>query len=370
MRRPAHLLLCAALLAASAIANAQTTADDPLLQAPAAEQSNESNWTWSGDAVVRGERTTDIPGVRPSSDLDRVRSRVRIGGLWTARPDLEIGGAIKLALGSDANRENRINNDNEHSDGAALDQLFVRWRPGENTSLLFGKTPLPLELSPLVWDRDLRPAGVSIDHSVAFGDFNRLQFTAGAFAGEQLYHDDSRIAAGQIAWRWHEGAPSNGAVLLSLLDFQDLDALARNGLGRTNLRNAAGFVSDFRLLDLQLVGRHELGGWPFEARLDLVRNLGADADQDGARLSLVAGDRRRAQMWEFGFAWQRQQRDAVLAAFTEDDWWFHSFSRGAMPWLGYGLTDHFSVRLAGFRERRDGIANHTQRVLLDLEARW
>jgi hypothetical protein len=159
-------------------------------------------------------------------------------------------------------------------------------------------------------------------------------------------------------------------VLLSLLDFQDLDALARNGLGRTNLRDANGFVSDFRLLDLQLVARHEVGGWPFEARLDLVRNLGADANRNAARLSLVAGDRRRARSWEFGFALQRQQRDAVLAAFTEDDWWFHSFAHGAMPWLGYGLTDSLSLRLAGFREQRDGVAGHTQRVLLDVEARW
>jgi hypothetical protein len=359
-------LSCTLALLLPALASAQ---DDPLLQATQ-ESSPPSTLTFDGEALLRIERTTNIPGARPSPDLDRERSRMRAGVTWTPNASVEVRGALKGALGSDANRDNVINNDNEHSNGIALDQLFVRWHPGESTSLLFGKSALPLELSPLVWDGDLRPAGISIDHSIAFGDFNRLQLSVGMFAGEHLYHDDSRIAAGQAAWRWHEGAPTNVAVLVSLLDFRDLDALARNGLGRTNLRDANGFVSDFRLLDLQLVGRHEWGGWPFEARLDLVRNLGADNDADGARFSVVAGDRRRAQSWEFGFALQRQQRDAVLAAFTEDDWWFHSFAHGAMPWLGYGLNDNFALRLAGFREQRDGIAGHTRRVVLDFEARW
>jgi len=285
-------LSCTLALLLPSLASAQ---DDPLLQGTSELAAPASTLTFDGEALLRIERTTNIPGARPSPDLDRERSRVRVGMTWTPNGAVEVRGALKGALGSDANRDNVINNDNERSNGIALDQLFLRWHPGESTSLLFGKSALPLELSPLVWDRDLRPAGVSIDHSVALGDFSRLQFTAGAFAGDHLYHDDSRIAAGQVAWRWHEGAPTNGAVLLSLLDFDDLGTLARNGLGRTNLRNANGYVSDYRLLDLQLVGRHQFGGWPFEARLDLVRNLGADNDADAARFSVVAGGRPRAR---------------------------------------------------------------------------
>jgi len=32
---------------------------------------------------------------------------------------------------------------------------------------------------------------------------------------------------------------------------------------------------------------------------------------------------------------QRIQRDAAMAAFNSDDWWFHSFMHGYMPWIGY-----------------------------------
>ncbi|TLY52219.1 MAG: hypothetical protein E6K53_04925 [Gammaproteobacteria bacterium] len=58
-----------------------------------------------------------------------------------------------------------------------------------------------------------------------------------------------------------------------------------------------------------------------------------------------------------------------MAAFNSDDWWFHSNMRGVMPWIGYGLDSTWSVRLAGFRELRDGVSVHTRRVMLDLNAR-
>ena len=88
----------------------------------------------------------------------------------------------------------------------------------------------------------------------------------------------------------------------------------------------------------------------------------------------MLGDRFQGG-WEFGWAWERIQRDAVLAAVTADDWWFHTASRGHMPWLGYGfrttwLGASWSMRLAGFFETRDGLDERTRRVLLDLEARW
>ena len=66
----------------------------------------------------------------------------------------------------------------------------------------------------------------------------------------------------------------------------------------------------------------------------------------------------------------RVQRDAVLAAFAEDDWWFHSFARGYMPWVAYGINQNWTVQASGFFERRDGVDEYTERLLLDLRSRW
>jgi len=157
---------------------------------------------------------------------------------------------------------------------------------------------------------------------------------------------------------------------LSYLDFSSLEKLTSQGLARTNVHVGNQLVSDFHLLDLQLVGRVHAGDWPLEARLDLLRNLGADVDRDAARFSLVLGDRRQPHGWEFGFAAERIQRDAAMAAFNSDDWWFHSWSHGVMPWIGYGFDATWSMRLAGFHEQRDEVSQHTDRVMLDLYAQW
>ncbi|UXI66660.1 putative porin [Tahibacter amnicola] len=356
----------AGLLLVSTGAVAQGDLLSPADEAPEANQP----WSYFGDLLLRLDYVDGLPAGR--DPLERLRGRLRLGTAYAPMPELQFGAAIELGQGSDANRDNRSNNDNERSDGGNLDQLWLRWQAGENTSVLLGKAPFPYELSPLVWDQDLRPAGASVDHSFALGDFSRLQLTVGGFAAQHLYDDDTRIAAVQAAWRWREGAPTNGAVILSYLDFSHLEQLTRQGLARTNRRIPAGgpLASDYELLDLQLVGRTTLRNWPLEARLDLVHNLGADDDANGARFSVVLGDRFERGGWEFGYAIQRSQRDAVMAAFSEDDWWFHSFAHGVMPWVGYGIAPHWSVRLAAFHEQRDGLREHTDRAALDVEARW
>jgi len=342
-------------------------ADDPLNMA--VEENAASSWSWFGDLNLRGDRVRDIP--RPvEPDVQGAFGRARFGVLYDPIPNLEFGAAIKLAYASIPNSEDRSYNENERSNDVALDQLFVRWRPDENTSLLAGKAVFPLELSPMVWDQDLRPVGISGQTAIQVGEFDRFGFVAGYFNGNLPYGDDSRIGALQAAYRWHEGAPTSGGVILSYLDFSDLEQLTLQGLSRTNRRSGLHLISDYRLLDLQFVGRVHVGGWPLEARIDLLRNVGADDLRDGARGSIALGDRTQPHGWEFGFAAQRIQRDAAMAAFNSDDWWFHSFAHGVMPWVGFGIDATWSVRLAGFHEQRDGAKVHTDRVLLDVDARW
>lgn len=330
-----------------------------------------SPWNWFGDVMVRGNRTEDIPrAVEPS--FSEVFGRGRFGVRYDPILDLELGAAIKLAAASDSNSRDRQHNVNERSNDVAPDQFYLRWTAGQNASMLLGKAVFPLELTPMVWDTDLRPIGVSGMVSFAPGEFDRFQLLAGYFAGDLPYGDDSRIGALQAAYHWHEGAPVTGGVALSYLDFSDLQQLVLQGLSRTNRRDpgAPNLVSDYRLLDLQFVGRMRVADMPLELRIDLVRNLGADDERDGARGSIVLGDSRQPQRWEFGIAGQRIQRDAVMAAFNSDDWWFHSWARGIMPWIAYGFSSTWSVRLAAFHERRDGISEYTDRVLLDVYARW
>jgi len=322
---------------------------------------------WYGDLRLRYEHTEDIPA--RADDIERARAALRTGLRFNHDSGWELAAAVKLAGGTDDNDDSRRNLDNEKSNGVGLDEFYAAYAFSQAGTLRFGKSEMPLVLSPLLWDRDLRPVGASLDYAMEVRDFDALHFTAGYFAGDHLYGDESRIAAVQFGYGWLEGAETGFSTFLSYLDYDDLDVVQRN-MGRTNRRVAGVFVSDYELLDLQFIGRTQVLEKPLVARLDLVRNLGAKDQRDGARFSLVWGDAQVLGGWELGFAYQRAQRDAVLAAFAEDDWWFHSFARGSMPWVAYGFNQNWNLQLTGFIERRDAIDEYTDRLLLDLRSRW
>ena len=356
-----------ALAIGAAAPHAHAQSDDPLFaEAAEAEAENASGIDWIGDVLLRRDQVNGLANREP---VDRLRARARFG-LRYATDAWEFGAAVEGTQGSDANKDNVRNNDNEKSDGASLDEAYARWLPNEATRVTLGKTALPLATTPLTWDADLRPVGASVVHDFALGEFDRLRVVAGYFAGDHLYGDDSRITALQAAWHLREGAPWSGEVSIAYLEFDELETAAARGLTRTNRRIGTRLVSDYELLDLQLALRANAWRMPFEARLDFVRNLGADDQDEGVRAQAILGTSRAADSWELGLSYQRIQRDAVMAAFNEDDWWFHSFARGFMPWLAYGITDAVSVRLAGFFERRDDQQDDVRRLLLDVRAEW
>ena len=189
-------------------------------------------------------------------------------------------------------------------------------------------------------------------------------------------HVDDRNDASETmtAWAWGllavQFAALSTGLALTYLDYSDLDTLTRKGLARTNRTSGGRLVSDYRILDLNGGLAFELAGQPLRLGFDLAHNFGADDQADAARGELVWGDSDQRGAWELGYAYQRIQRDAAMAAFNSDDWWFHSWVRGFGVWAGYGLGDHWSLRLTGFRERRDGQSQHVARGLLDLVANW
>jgi hypothetical protein len=356
---------CGLALAAACASPAVAQSDDPLAFDPDAEGG--PSLSWFSDLLIRGDYARDLPQSLP--DERRGLARMRAGLRWLPDDAWELGAAIEASRGSDSAQVVRLAHDNQRINDLNVDLLYARWR-GEHTALILGKHPLPLELTPMLWDDELRPVGVSLEHGIPTGDFDRIVLSGGAWLGDHLYGDTSRIVAVQAGWRLREGAPTGGGILLSLLDFDDLERIASSGLARSNRRIGNELVSDFQLLDLQLYFDTQLAGQPLRSRIDLVRNLGADDQRDGARGSVVWGDARIAQAWELGLAYQRVQRDAVMAAFNSEEWWFHSAMRGAMPWVGYGFDATWRIQLAVFLERADGRSVDTERALLDLRARW
>jgi hypothetical protein len=319
-----------------------------------------------GDVRYRYERIRNLP----IPDVSRHRLRARLGFEYLEMPGFEFGAAVEGQISTDANRDNRSRKDAERSDNGNLDQLYARWLVNDEFSATAGKTKLPFRLSPLLWDEDLRPIGVSGSFFRADENGNGFNFDAGYFAPDFIFDNEKpRMTGVQGGWHWHQGQPTSFRALLSYIDFDKLEGLPARGIARTNRRVGANYLSDFELLDLQLILRTEMMGAPWEFALDGVKNLGADDADEAGRASIVVGDVDQGG-FEMGVAYHRNQRDSVLAIAASDDWWFQSFSRGVMPWVGYGFNENIAFRLSAFEERRDLTNKDTHRLVFDLLTRW
>jgi hypothetical protein len=325
-------------------------------------------WHLFGDAIARGDFVRDFPSGR--DDLDRGRLRVRSGVRRTFGPAWELGASIRGSLGTDENEDNALNLDNEKTNDFGVDRLFVRWYGGHAGEIRVGQAELAHTLAPLVWDADLRPIGASYAGTWSVRTLDTLALRAGCFHPNHPLEGgtDSRLALVQADWRIREGARTSGALTLSYAWFDDIDHLVSSDLARTNRVEEGRYTSEFELLDLQGVARTGSERWPISLVLDSVVNLGAaSGDEDwGGQALLIAGNHRHAGAFELAVAAERIQRDAVLAAFNSDDWWFRSATRGVRAWVAYGLRDDLWLRLSGSSERPDGADDRLHRLLLEL----
>lgn len=320
-----------------------------------------------GDVQLRGDIVRDLPRV-VDPDFERATARARIGIIWTVNEFIDFGAAAKVNWSTESNARTRFNLDNERADDISIDELFTRINVTENTSLLIGQSVFPLTLSPMLWDDDLRPQGVSLQHRQEIGDFSSFEFIGGVFLGNHLFGDSSRINSAQAALRFGEGTAFGYHAIVSILDFGNLGDLSRNSLRRTNSPGVGGsFAEDFNIVDIQLGTNISWKNVPIRASVDLLKNVDASDKAYGGRVDLVLGNSHDQRGVELGVAAQRIQQDAVVAPFNDDNWWFATNMRGVSGWVAYGFNDSLRAKLAVFHERLDPLPTNNNRALLDLQ---
>lgn len=348
-----------------------------------------SSVAWSGDLLLRQDW---LRSWRPAGDNEsRLLLRLRYGPTWQIDDQWSLGGALRVDESTIGNEHLLDYNDNQRPRDFALDSLHLDYSSGTGHHAEVGKDELPLTLSRMLWDPDLRPAGVSYAYRGKLGDDTAVRFVVGAFLSQYLSDEQSRFTAYQAGIRFREQESVQPEFILSYLHFTVTDRLVTTGEDRGNpvvlgpppCTNKSGvcvtcglpcfeplrFADDYELLDLQSA-LHVVGAVPFRALLDLDKNLGAEHAADrAARIELALGDSFHAGGQEVGYSAQRIQHSAVLGAFNDDDWWFHAGAHGMMLWYAYGWSERLRLRAAFFHEQPDDNWHHWDRVLLDLQFR-
>lgn len=345
------LLLAGLAAAAPAIAAAQ----DP---APVYQQGKQYSVEVKLDGVLRQEWTDAITFIGNNRALGRLRPRLEIG---VDHFLLGVGG--DFVYGSEKNTDFLptlpILRDNYDTRDARLDLAFVRVQPSVWLRLNAGRFAMPVRLTEMIWDRELRPQGAALTLEAADrGPFKRLAVTGLGARGSHVFPAGGAFDLGGRETTWIASATAlAGAgeratieLLASYVTFGGLEHVDPR-LRRQNTRVAAGgpLARDYDMVDL--VARYNREG-RVELQLvaDYCRNTAVDSANTGVWLAAALGSARTAPAsLEYTFA--RVDPDATLAAFAADDFLWETGWEGHRADLGVRLRDHYALHGVVQRQR-------------------
>ena len=168
-----------------------------------------------GDVRFRYEyRSADnAPGSGASGDTyerDRFRYAVRLGLRGDLFDDFYYGLRVDtssnprspwITFGDDSNPTPSAKN----SDTIAIGQAYLGWRAADWLELTVGKMPMPLYVTPMIWDSDINPEGAAEKFKHSIGDVD-LFATFGQFMYQDSNPDNWLPSSDTFLLAWQVGA--------------------------------------------------------------------------------------------------------------------------------------------------------------------
>jgi len=318
MNRPLEGLALVLLLVSPAAA--QDT--DPTSQTP-----SQNNVRFRVDGLFRQEWTKEIfVSADETKDEDRRRFRVL--------PRLEFGGErFTIGAGGDFNYSTDKNvdvvvaqatpllRDNYDSRDARLDLAFARVEPVNWLRLEGGRFEMPVGLTEMIWDRDLRPQGAAITlRQKDAAGVSRLGATGLWARGSHVFDDEDVemiLISGQATFTGT--VDSSFQLVGSYVAFRHPDKLEPM-IRRQNTRVLGQLVNDYKIVDVVARVRQE-GGFPVQLVADFCWNTAADEDKKGLWLAAVLGSLKNS-LARGEYTYAKVDKDATLAAYATDDFFW------------------------------------------------
>jgi hypothetical protein len=336
-----------------AVVAGQTSAQD----ATSVYQSgSKSNTRFRLDAVLRQEWTKDI-WVSETETRDENRWRIQ------ARPRVEFGtNSFTLGVGGEFDYSSDENTkvidpvtlqetkpttirDNYKSREARLDLAFARIEPVRWLRLDGGRFVMPVGLTEMIWDRDLRPQGGALTlQSKDSNGIQRFSVTGLYSTGSHVFDDtnvDMFLGSAQATF---PGAQDSSFQLVGTYvgwkNPNDLESMIR----RQNTRVDGLILHDYRVIDF--VARLRQGGnMPVEIVADMSWNTAVSQKRKGIWLAGALGGKQSRIRAEYTFA--NVDRDATLAAYDTDDFFWGTGWKGHRVDVGSETSDKTSLHVVG-----------------------
>jgi hypothetical protein len=345
MRR--SLLTLALVLAAPLLARAEAK-----VYAPQPQES----YRVDIDGLGRQEWNTRRFGDLPDEKRWRLRllPRFELGRTW-----FQVGAGGDFNYSQDKNTEGVLEGtgtyrDNYDSRSARLDLAYLKLQPLTWLRVQGGRFVMPVGLTDMLWDHDLRPQGGAL--SVEFtgkGDLARFSATALAARGSHVFKDEQTnmvlFSTTAVLSGGRDSALDLTASYLQFTDFNKPGALDSRLFRQNAHALGGGLANEYRIFDA--IGRlTSAGRSPMEVYLDYSWNTAVDQDNKGLWMGIVLGSlvRSRARL-EYTYA--RVGREATLGAYSTTDFLWSTGWEGHRGEFGSGVGRTSSFHLIGQIQR-------------------
>jgi hypothetical protein len=320
------LFLASMLLVAAPVAVAQA----------GAQTSQQTSFKFLGDGLSRYEWTRDL---FDGGNLSRWRIQ--------ARPRVELAyKSLVLGVGGEANRSQDENTkppagatslaivrDNYKSRDVRLDLAFLSLKPVGWLQLQGGRFMMPFGLTEMIWDKDIRPQGgaITFEHKNAAGQ-RRFALTGLYGQGSHRFLDEkAQMFLGQA-----EIAGASFSLTGSYIEWRKLPEIEPM-IRRQNSRVAGAYTKQYQVVDGVLRLSRE-GQVNSQLIVDYCRNLKVSEANQGLWIALVLGSTTTAK-GKLEYTYATVDKDATLAAYATDDFFWGTGWAGHRGDLGFRLSD-------------------------------
>src|SRR6266540_313387 len=290
----------------------------------------------------------------PDSDFvsrQRVRPRLRLGGIVTLKDDFEIGFSLASApsvgrdSGGDPLSTNQTFEDNGSRKPIGVDWAYAQWTPIHTPewtgSFALGKMQNPPNYTENVFDVDYTPEGLAEQFSYKANANQTVSAYLGQYWLDELQYSgkDPFLFLEQLRLESKWGQHVNTAFTVSGLSITSPESLTTASVpdsNHGNTRTAAGaLVNDYQLLIADGSVAYNLdsfplykGPFPIKLSGEYIHNFGASHDNIGYSFGPsfgsvsqrnYAGVTNQKGKWEISYRYQELHGDANYEELTASD---------------------------------------------------
>jgi hypothetical protein len=329
--------------------------------------------SWTEKIKMKGDFRYRHEGFEIEDRSDRHRQRVRARASLTGQVNDAVEVGFGLASGgSDPISTNQTLDDASSSKNVVIDLAYAKWStPIEGLDFTAGKFKNPFHRAGgngLIFDGDLNPEGIGFAYENGAMFANALA----SWVDESSSDDDSFLVGGQFgtAHRIGDGELLAGLSYYNVIDARGEPAFFDGDPQGNRLQPDGTYVSGFEMLEGFVEYAFEIDGRMVTVFADYVHNLEADDYDTG----YAVGAKMKSNDWQFGWAYQDLEADAVLGTFTDSDFiGGGTDGKGHILQTSYALSKGISLKGTLFLNDRNvdfGSEEDFKRLMLDVSFKY